>query len=244
LTDRVLSLIERKRTAGKSCFAHAHYLALHPRRNWAGHGFNYAGILQGLDGELGRILDDLTEKKMLDRTLLIVTADHGEELGNERGYQGHGFDVTESIIHVPLMVRFPGLEPRQRNDLVRAIDIFATILEYLGVTCPLPAHGRSLTRPALSNRLRFASSAAPCPIFRPDTDLLFVDIHAVYFGDWKLVYNRGSNVSALFRLANDPFEQRNLVDQYPEWVDEPMNLLHGYLSGSAPWTFNPSRLPP
>jgi arylsulfatase A-like enzyme len=241
-TDEVFSTIDRRLEATQPILIHAHYLSLHPRKNWAGAGFDYRSELKKLDVELGRILDGLEKRKILDRMLLIVTADHGEELGHERGYQGHGFDVVEGIAHVPLLVRFPGGESMVREELVSTVDVFPTILQALDVSCPLPTQGIPLTRAGSEDRVVFTSSAAPSPIYRTPKNLLFADNHAVYFRNWKLIFNRGDNVFALFDLAQDPQEQRNLIDSRPELAKELKRLILRYLSGAPPATYTGSAL--
>jgi hypothetical protein len=237
LTERVLAEITGV-DRDHPRVVHAHYLALHPPTNWAGSGFDYQGVLRSLDRELGRLLDATLDADPAARALLILTADHGEELGQERGYQGHGFDATETLLHVPLLVHLPGAGPATREDRVSSLDLFATILDGLGVSCALPRHGRSLLEPALPDRVVFASAGAPTPVHRPGRDLLFADTHAVYVDDWKLVLNRGANVFALFDLQQAPAEQDNQIDQRPRWADTLTGLLDQYLGGRPPLRYS------
>ncbi|HEX6199268.1 MAG TPA: sulfatase, partial [Thermoanaerobaculia bacterium] len=118
------------------------------------------------DRQLGRLIGRLDERGLLDRTLLIVTADHGEELW-DHGLWGHGRAMLEHQIRVPLIVRVP---PAMREALdlsegpevirqqVRLVDLYPTILDLLGVPLEHEVQGRSL-RPLLAGR-RLASAPA------------------------------------------------------------------------------------
>jgi arylsulfatase A-like enzyme len=111
------------------------------------------------DRQLGRLIGRLDERGLLDRTLLIVTADHGEELW-DHGLWGHGRAMLEHQIRVPLIVRVP---PAMREALdlsegpevirqqVRLVDLYPTILDLLGVPLEHEVQGRSL-RPLLAGR--------------------------------------------------------------------------------------------
>jgi arylsulfatase A-like enzyme len=210
-----------------------HFLSLHPPKNWAGSGFDYRAVLQELDQSLGLLLDGLAREGILDDTVVIVTADHGEELAQERGYQGHGFDVTQALVHTPLFVRLPGGGAEERTDLVSGADVAPTVLASIGVQCDLAMQGRSLLRSPEPDRPVFASSYAPLPAYTPDYRI-YSDVHAVLLGDLKLIWDRGEQVFALFDLAADPDERDNRVDARPQEVDRLRALLDGYLAGRAP----------
>jgi len=111
------------------------------------------------DRQLGRLIERLEERGLLDRTLLIVTADHGEELW-DHGLWGHGRAMLEHQIRVPLIVRVPeamreelGLAaaPGVIRQQVRLVDLYPTILDLLGVPLEHEVQGRSL-RPLLAGR--------------------------------------------------------------------------------------------
>lgn len=97
------------------------------------------------DHHLGKLVDAVKEQGRLDSTVVIVTADHGESLG-EHGFVGHGKHLWEDIARVPLIVRFPplvaagGVVP----EPVSQVDVLPTLLELLEVELPLKLPGRSL----------------------------------------------------------------------------------------------------
>ena len=117
----------------------------------------YDSGIRYTDASLGRLLDRLERSRLLDRTLLIVTSDHGEGLW-DRGRWGHGRAMFDEQIHVPLIVDVPpGMRdelrlpagPRVIRQQVRLVDLYPTILDLLGTPVDHPIQGRSL-RPLLS----------------------------------------------------------------------------------------------
>ena len=82
---------------------------------------------------LGRLFDGLTELGMMDDTIVIVTADHGEEFGEIEDRVGHQLSLSDRLLHVPLIVRYPALVPAGRRvaSMASTVDIFPTILDML-----------------------------------------------------------------------------------------------------------------
>jgi arylsulfatase A-like enzyme len=105
----------------------------------------YQGEVQYVDHCLGALLEALSRKGLLDQTLVIVTADHGEEF-LEHGLLGHGTSLYDELIHVPLIV-FDGAQPQKGrvvNQVTQNLDLFPTILQYLGIEVPPEALGASI----------------------------------------------------------------------------------------------------
>ncbi len=90
----------------------------------------YDGEIRYLDQELGRFLAALRERKLVDSSLIVVTADHGEGF-LEHGLMNHGNSVYEELIRVPLLLRFPGARHKGRRvaALAQLIDVAPTVLE-------------------------------------------------------------------------------------------------------------------
>ena len=87
----------------------------------------YDGEMRYLDVHLARLFD-LIDERMGDRTVVVVTSDHGEELG-EDGHIGHTHGLPQSIVHVPLFVRAPGLEPTEIDELVTVRSVYDFLLD-------------------------------------------------------------------------------------------------------------------
>ncbi len=108
---------------------------------------SYDDCIAALDRDLGALMDELQRRNILDQTLLILTADHGEQFG-EHGDYGHGMSLYQPEVHVPLLVSFPGRVPDGRvvREAVSLRDIPATVVDLIGGKDESPFPGRSLTR--------------------------------------------------------------------------------------------------
>ena len=93
-----------------------------------------------MDAQVGRLLDALEARGLLERTIIVVVGDHGESLG-EHGEDDHGIFVYESVLRVPLIVRAPGIAPRRVGAVVRLPDVMPTILA-LASHALVPGTGR------------------------------------------------------------------------------------------------------
>ena len=114
----------------------------------------YRGEIGWVDEQLGRLFDHLRGVGRLDRTLIVITSDHGEEFF-EHGFRGHRLTIFDESVRVPLLVVLPealrGRTPRAVAAQVDLSDVLPTILDYAGVETPPSVFGRSL-RPALEGR--------------------------------------------------------------------------------------------
>ena len=95
----------------------------------------YDGNLAWVDSEVGRVLDGLKKRGEWDRTIIVVTSDHGEAFWEHR-VRGHGDHVFEEFVHVPLVIRVPGLAPRRVAEAVELVDVVPTLLDLAGVFVP------------------------------------------------------------------------------------------------------------
>jgi arylsulfatase A-like enzyme len=179
----------------------------------------YDGGVAYTDELLRRVVEALRESGTLDRTILVVLADHGEVLGERGGYFGHGPSTYQSLVHVPLLVRYPArVAPGTRVEApVSTLGVFATVLDLAEIEPPPTLQVGSLVRaadgggeaPVLSEVI-----AARPEDPRTDGDdpqmLSGQHLRAYRSGHWKLVEtNRGGPF--LFDLARDPTEARNLA---------------------------------
>jgi arylsulfatase A-like enzyme len=110
-----------------------------PRYQWLGHGrvaeyeSRYDGEIAEFDRHLGRLVDALRSQGVLDRSVLVVTSDHGEAFGEEDLYCAHGEGLGGALLRVPLLLRAPEAVPAVRSDRVRLIDVPNTMLALLGL---------------------------------------------------------------------------------------------------------------
>ena len=108
---------------------------------------SYDDCIASLDQELANLFGELARRGVMERTVVIVTADHGEAFG-EHGFFRHGFSLYESEVHVPLIIVAPSLVPRGQVVLepVCLRDISATVTDLLGWQDESPFPGKSLAR--------------------------------------------------------------------------------------------------
>ena len=150
------------------------------------------------DAGLGQLLDGLEARGLVERTLLVVTSDHGEELFDHGGFE-HGHALHHELVHVPLLLRAPGwLEPGRVSAPVSLRDVHATILD-----AALPGElsgGRSLGRDE--------GEGAATPILL-ESMLYGHDRLGLIEWPWKWTLGPGGD-ERLFDLSRDPGEQRPL----------------------------------
>src|SRR5690606_15626001 len=128
----------------------------------------YIGELLFADAQLGRLLQTLDKLGLADNTVVVVTADHGEGLG-DHGEATHGTTLYDSVLRVPLIVRAPAIRPRTVADVVRLVDIAPTVLGLLGIRTPA-ADGVSLVGALNGQRVNveaYAESLYPARLGLP-----------------------------------------------------------------------------
>jgi arylsulfatase A-like enzyme len=174
----------------------------------------YDGEVAYLDQHLGVLLDDLRARRLYDRTLIVLTADHGEEF-QEHGGWWHGTTLYEEQIRVPLIVkpaRSAGEGGRVVDGLATTLDIVPTVLAALGLEGPAVLQGHALPldgRPAPERERVFA-----------EEDLEGNVLRAVRTREWKYITAnagnpRGLPTEQLFDLPADPEERRDVLGDHP-----------------------------
>jgi arylsulfatase A-like enzyme len=104
----------------------------------------YDGGIRYIDAQISALASRLRHLGVWDRTLFIVTSDHGESFG-ERGLVGHGTSVGEDQVHVPLVIKFPGrTDPERVDRSVSLVDILPSVLRAAGIETPGNVQGRAL----------------------------------------------------------------------------------------------------
>jgi arylsulfatase A-like enzyme len=170
----------------------------------------YAGEVLYLDSEVRRLLDGLAALDLADDTIVLLIADHGEEF-REHGLMGHGKALFEESVHVPLLMRAPGIAPGGLRvpALVSLVDVLPTLLEVASVDPPPGLQGRSLI-PLLSD------PSAPGLADR----VVYSELHTEFF-EQVAVRDRANSwiFSGLptprvfaFDRGRDPYEQVRLHD--------------------------------
>ena len=162
------------------------------------------------DHQVGRLLDALRRTGRFDRTIVIVAADHGEAF-REHGWMLHTTTLYEEMIHVPLVIRFPprfGRLPARWKGVVELRDLVPTLCDALHLTCSVGAE-RSLLR--LMRLRRPPARAARAWT----TDASTIALAALVTDRDKLVMDARARRLALYDLASDPGETRNVAPSKP-----------------------------
>jgi arylsulfatase A-like enzyme len=156
------------------------------------------------------LVDFVEASDFAERTVIIVTSDHGEAFG-EHGMWRHGFELWEALVRVPLIVHVPGVAARREQTPRGAIDVAPTLLSLFGV--PLPAGEQRLSGQSLLADIVMPAGHVPEP--RP----VFIDMpagpyneerQALIQDEIKLIVSSGRTIG-LYDLARDPGESVDLT---------------------------------
>jgi arylsulfatase A-like enzyme/tetratricopeptide (TPR) repeat protein len=167
----------------------------------------YDGEAAFVDEQIGRLLKDLERNGELARTLVVVTADHGESLG-EHGEETHGVFIYDATLRVPFIVAGPGISAGRSVPVVaRGVDVLPTVADLVGSTVPQALDGRSL-RASLEGR-PMVDEPAYIESVLTQRHLGWAPLHGLRTASWKFV---GAPRRELYDLAADRGEARNLAD--------------------------------
>lgn len=189
---------------------------------------NYDGQILAMDAALGELMAALKARGRYENTLIIVTADHGEMLG-EHEIVGHGGRMMyEGLLHIPMVVKLPGADrPRgERADRVQLVDVMPTVLSTLGAPEPEGVQGEPI------QGVTHATIAEEH--INPEFVAQFGEVYnralrVYYDGPYKLIStSRGERV--LFDLAQDPNEETDLASREPQRVAEMEQRLETMMS--------------
>jgi arylsulfatase A-like enzyme len=188
----------------------------------------YLGLLAEVDRHIGRLLDWLDETGQAERTIVVVTGDHGEMLG-DHGLWGKD-SPFEPVFNVPLVIRDPAYASRAGSvvdALTESIDVMPTVLTAMGVDIPTVLDGKPLQpllaggapedwRQAVFAEIDFASLDVPTR-FERALGLGPLDANAAVLREarWKYVHFNGGVPPLLFDLDTDPGETTNVAPDNP-----------------------------
>ena len=162
----------------------------------------YDAEIRVADDRLRVLWRELEELGFLDRAVVVVTSDHGEEFG-EHGGLLHRDLLYDVLIKVPLLVAGPGFAAERRSEPVSSVDIAPTLLDLAGVDVPPEMEGASLRK-----RRRRGGVVSQYAETR----------YAVRTREWKLIWSAPGSIE-LFRMDQDPGERVDVADRHPEVRD-------------------------
>lgn len=170
----------------------------------------YDNEIASLDNEIGLLFSSLKEIGLYEGTFIIVTADHGELLGEHNDFYGHEFWLYQELLHVPLIIKYPFGKKSgvMVHKMVQNIDIFAELTSYVGINIPSYIQGQpfiELDHPIISEVKGLPKHTNE--IYRCD----LVAIYPKELSEFKLIRST-SGYKKLYNLKVDPKELNNIYD--------------------------------
>ena len=167
----------------------------------------YLAATSFVDSQIGRVLAKLDELKLTGNTIVLLTGDHGYQLGE------HGLWAKQALFeganHVPLLVAAPGVKPGTRAGLAEQVDIYPTLCDLAGLPRPKHLQGRSL-KPMLDDPAAKGRQVAISTMVATNTKLIG---HSVRTDAFRYIVWEQNGGELLYDLRTDPDELHNLADQ-------------------------------
>jgi arylsulfatase A-like enzyme len=195
----------------------------------------YDAEIRATDYEIGRLIDELKRMGFYDNSMVIFTSDHGESLGENEYYFGHGQLPYDNCSRVPLLIRIPELKDpgRREEDVVALIDLMPTVLDFFGLPFPgQQVEGVSMAdsilgQPSEMTKIVFTESGYRDPELQ----------RSIRDSEWKLVFVPSEadqklmtgDVFELYNIQKDPEEQENVAEQFPKVKDRLQKVLFQWI---------------
>jgi arylsulfatase A-like enzyme len=171
----------------------------------------YDGEVHRLDRLVGDLVAQLRDRGLADRTLVVFTADHGQEF-MEHGAYTHGHSLHDEVLRVPLIFAGPGTDSRGERSVktaVSTLDLAATLAEIAGASALPEAGGRSLVAALKGEPLEAV------PVYGESLYRVPHEDKALYENGYKLIHTVDNGHFELYDLTSDPAEQQDVFDQLP-----------------------------
>jgi len=181
---------------------------------------NYAGEISYMDHHVGRLVKYLKQKGILDKALLVVTSDHGENFWEHMPYFHHGTATYQTTMHGICLIRLPKGNHGGNiiNQLVSSIDITPTVLDYLNLPVPDTIDGRILDltteKPTPNNSTLYGQATLTRPWKAPEVTTGWPHTNksrCIREGNFKYIQTPFAGTEEFYDLSRDPFEQHNLL---------------------------------
>lgn len=167
----------------------------------------YRGELQYVDSVIGEIYEELSKRNLLSQTMIVITGDHGEMLG-EHGESGHGFYIYQESLHVPLLFLLPDHKAGKSDSVVELVDLMPTVLDLLGIVVPETVQGKSIAAifngSKVSDEIAYSESLTALQHFGAEPLRSVQDHRYKYIDSLK---------PELYDLSQDSAEMHNIVTQ-------------------------------
>ena len=191
----------------------------------------YDGEIAFADAQVGRLIGFLKAKGLYQNTIIVLSGDHGESLG-EHGEKTHGFFIYNATLHVPVIIRLPGgASAKTVPELISLADLMPTVLQALKVDVPAQVQGRNLL-PLLTPKNEEEARSLYAETFLPRLHFNWSELRAVETENYHFI---DAPKPELYDLKKDPGETQNLYPQKKAVADEMRaklaTLLREYSAG-------------
>lgn len=196
----------------------------------------YDDEIINVDRRLAEVFQTLETLGLRDKSLIIITADHGEEFG-DHGFGGHGHSMFQEVLHVPLLIFFPdgAYAGRRIEHQVDLLDLAPTIYDYVGVEAEAPLDGVSLMPLIRGEKKLYAEKkrdyfgeVSPVEEIWPiETTFALVEDNYKFIRSTFKDHGKPDRL-ALYDMAADPMEQINELENKPEIADRLSRQLDSF----------------
>jgi arylsulfatase A-like enzyme len=179
----------------------------------------YDSEIRFTDAYIGHLLNTLKELDLYRNTMVVLTADHGEEFKDRDDWIGHSKRVYQESIHVPLIIKLPGRHKQiVIEDYTGLIDVMPSIIRYMDFYFPgeYPLSGSIIDFNGKKKRDSMVFSETRRGNF----------LRTAIWQGWKLIDNRAVRQVELYNLQQDPRESSNAADSHPELAQKLLNALN------------------
>ena len=233
VTDATVQWLQNHQASqpGKAFFAWVHYYDAHlPYQSplqtlTAFNGRGYDAEIAYVDDQLKRLINWLDESGTRDNTLIVLTSDHGESLG-EHKEATHSMFLYNSTMKVPLIINCPSRifgHLAVKNSIAGLVDLRDTIGDMVGIPSSSSTDGQSLLQPVAANRSIYMRTGKPLKMAG------YSPLHGLQSHGEKFILATNSEY---FDLLDDPNELNNLYDLEPEKVAPLLSSLHDIIASA------------
>ena len=185
----------------------------------------YDGEIAFADAQVGRLIQFLKDKKLYDHTIIVLSGDHGESLG-EHGEATHGFFIYNATLHVPLIIHLPGAKTEKLvSPYAGLVDLMPTVLNAANIAVPSQVQGQNLL-PLMNGKPEDAQRNLYAESFLPRIHFNWSELRGVENARYHFI---DAPKPELYDLSKDPGETHNLLSEKKAVGDEMRAKLAGLI---------------
>ena len=176
-------------------------------------GREYEGEIVYTDSTIGKLLEAFNHFNLVEKTLIVLTSDHGEGLG-EHKEATHGLFIYDSTLRVPLIFRHPKIIPKKKifSQQVRLVDVLPTVLDFIGFPQKESFQGQSLKSLILGEK-SFSENSCYIESVAAMLDRNWAPLQGIRDEEWKYI---DAPIPELYDLSHDSKEENNVIEKNPQ----------------------------